>query len=101
MVESILIALAVTAGVGLAAGILLALSSHFFAVKEDEKVKKIRECLPGANCGACGYAGCDSYAKALVEDGVKTTLCIPGADSAAPHSCQPDRRRSAPPCGRF
>ncbi len=83
MLQNILISLGVTAAVGLAAGILLALSSYFFAVKEDERVSKLRECLPGANCGACGYAGCDSYAKALVEEGAKTTLCIPGADSAA------------------
>lgn len=83
MLQNILICLGVAAAVAFAAGILLAVSSYFFAVKEDEKVVKLRECLPGANCGACGYAGCDSYAKALVEEGAKANLCIPGADSAA------------------
>ena len=61
----ILTALLVVAVVGLLAGILLAVASHFFAVPENETVKKVRECLPGANCGACGFAGCDSYAEAV------------------------------------
>lgn len=81
--ENILLALAVVAGIGLIAGILLALSSHFFAVKEDETTLKVRECLPGVNCGACGYTGCDDYAKAITNDGAKTNLCIPGGDSCA------------------
>ena len=82
MLESILIALGVVAGVGLLAGILLAVSSHFFSVKEDQTVIKLRECLPGINCGACGYTGCDEYAKAVAE-GAATNLCIPGADTVA------------------
>ena len=49
-----------------------------------EKAVAIRDCLPGANCGACGYSGCDGYAKALSE-GVtsETNLCVPGGDSTA------------------
>ena len=49
----ILIAFLVVTAVGLAAGILIALISHFFGVEEDPRVKQIRECLPGINCGAC------------------------------------------------
>lgn len=79
MIESILIALAVVAALGLVAAILLVLAAHFFAVKVDERFAKIRECLPGANCGACGFAGCDGYAQALAEGKVKANLCIPGA----------------------
>lgn len=79
MIESILIALAVVAVIGLIAAILLVLASHFFAVKVDEKFTEIRACLPGANCGACGFAGCDGYAQALAEGKVKANLCIPGA----------------------
>ena len=63
---------------------MLVVASKIMAVKEDERFPKVRECLPGANCGACGYAGCDGYAKALCEDGsVPTNLCIPGADGVA------------------
>ncbi len=80
---SILIAFAVVTAVGLIAGVLLALASHFLSVPENETVKLVRECLPGINCGACGYNGCDEYAKAVAEDGAKTNLCVPGADSVA------------------
>ncbi|MDR3278183.1 MAG: RnfABCDGE type electron transport complex subunit B, partial [Oscillospiraceae bacterium] len=35
-------------------------------------------------CGACGFAGCDGYAAALIEgEGVKTNLCVPGGDAVA------------------
>ena len=34
------------------------------------------------NCGACGYAGCDDYARALC-NGAKTNLCIPGGDKVS------------------
>ena len=51
----ILIAFIVVGAVALVAGILLALISRFFGVPEDKRVKELRECLPGINCGACGY----------------------------------------------
>ena len=80
----ILTALLVVAVVGLFAGILLAVASHFFAVPENEVAKKVRECLPGANCGACGFAGCDAYAEAVADGKAEANLCIPGgADVAA------------------
>ena len=83
MITDILIAVAVVAAVGIICAVLLALASHFMSVKSDERVGNIRECLPGANCGACGYTGCDSYAKAIVEEGAKTNLCVPGATAVA------------------
>lgn len=80
----ILTSVALLFGVALVCGIVLTLTSIFFAVKEDEKVGEIRECLPGANCGACGYTGCDGYAKALSEGtATATNLCVPGGDKAA------------------
>lgn len=82
MLPKILIASGVVAGIGLICGIILAVSAKVMAVKTDKLVEALRNCLPGANCGACGYTGCDSYAKAL-KDGEKTNLCIPGADSVA------------------
>lgn len=74
--------LAVTV-IGLLCGILLSVASAVMEVQVDERVAAVRECLPGANCGSCGYTGCDGYAKAVVEAGAKTNLCIPGADAAA------------------
>ncbi len=78
------IAAALVVGIGLACALLLVVADKFMAVKEDDRVQNIRACLPGANCGACGFTGCDGYAKALVETpGTKTNLCIPGADAVA------------------
>ena len=54
--------------IGLICAVVLVAASKFMGVKENEKIPQIRECLPGANCGACGFAGCDGYAKALAED---------------------------------
>ena len=80
--NNILIAFIAVSAVGLLAGLALALISHFFGVEEDENVKKIRACLPGANCGACGYKGCDDYANAIAQ-GAAPNLCIPGGECVA------------------
>lgn len=79
MISEILIALLVVGLVGLIAAILLVIAAVCFKVEVDETFTKVRECLPGANCGACGFAGCDAYAEALAEGKVKANLCIPGA----------------------
>lgn len=79
----ILIAFLVMLAVAVIAGVLLTVFSHFFAVAEDPLKTEIRACLPGINCGACGYKGCDDYAAALAEGGVKPNLCIPGAQAVA------------------
>ena len=42
--------------------IFLVIASKTLAVKVDERVEKIREALPGANCGGCGFASCDYQA---------------------------------------
>lgn len=81
---AILTAFLVVAGVGLVLGVLLALFTHFFGIEDDPKVKAVRGALPGANCGACGFKGCDDYAKAVAEGRAAPNLCIPGgADTVA------------------
>lgn len=75
----ILIAVIVVGATGLILGLGLAIASAVMAVPVDEKAEKIREELPGANCGACGFSGCDAYAAALSEGKTdKTNLCVPG-----------------------
>ncbi len=82
--NEILIAVIVVAVIGMVCGIVLALASHFMDVPVDERFTKARACLPGANCGACGYTGCDGYAKALADGETdRTNLCVPGGDVAA------------------
>ena len=51
--------------IAIIAGLLLSWASIQFAVPVDEKQAAVREVLPGANCGACGFSGCDGYAAAL------------------------------------
>ena len=83
MIKDILIAVAVVVSLGIICGIVLALASHFMAIKKDEKAEKLRAVLPGVNCGACGYTGCDGYAAALAKGEAKPNLCVPGADKVA------------------
>ncbi|MBQ8688866.1 MAG: RnfABCDGE type electron transport complex subunit B [Clostridia bacterium] len=80
----ILIPIIVLLAIGALCALLLTVASAYFGVQGNEKMSEIRDCLPGANCGACGFSGCDGYAQALA-DGVtdKTNLCTPGGDGAA------------------
>ncbi len=68
---------------GLVFGALLAFASIKFFVKTDERVSLIREILPGANCGGCGFPGCDGYAEGIVVEGAKTNLCAAGGSALA------------------
>ncbi len=80
----IIVALVVLVIIALVCAVILTLAATFFAVKENEKVAAVRDCLPGANCGACGYSGCDGYAKALGEGECdNAALCIPGGAEVA------------------
>ena len=71
------------ASVGLIIGIFLGISSEVFKVKVDEKISKIRECLPGNNCGGCGYAGCDALAAAIASGEALTNQCPVGGEKVA------------------
>ena len=84
MLEAILPAVACVAGIGLLCAVVLVVAAKLMSVRENALEKKLRECLPGVNCGACGYTGCDGYAKALADKTEKkTNLCIPGADAVS------------------
>lgn len=80
MLLDVLKALGIVGAVALLLGVALALLNKYFGVEEDGKKREIRACLPGINCGACGFKGCDDYAAALAEGGAKPNLCIPGAE---------------------
>ena len=70
-------------GCGILAGVLLTVAAKVFHVEVDERIEKIGESLPQANCGACGFAGCADYAAAIVQKGAATNLCRPGGADAA------------------
>lgn len=69
--------------IALICGILLSVASVVFAVPVDETQVKIRAVLPGANCGVCGFSGCDGYAAALAAGTAEPGLCSPGGQEVA------------------
>lgn len=80
---SILYPVLVFAGLGLLLGLILGYANDKFKVEVDERIPQVREALPGANCGGCGYAGCDAYAEAVVQGLAKPNLCTPGGDASS------------------
>ncbi|MBQ4650074.1 MAG: RnfABCDGE type electron transport complex subunit B [Firmicutes bacterium] len=70
--------------IGFVLAVILTIASKVFFVPVDETVANLRAELPGANCGACGFAGCDDYAAALAADpSIGTAKCpVGGADLA-------------------
>lgn len=80
----ILIPVLILCVIGAVCALLLVIAAKYFASEENEREAALRDCLPGANCGACGYSGCDGYAKALSEGKASATnLCVPGGDGTA------------------
>ncbi len=73
----------VVVAIALIAGVILSVASIVFAVPVDEKAEAIAGVLPGANCGACGYAGCSGYAEALAKGEAEIGLCSPGGPDVA------------------
>lgn len=65
---------------GLIIGVLLSIAANIFAVKVDEKELKVRELLPGNNCGACGFPGCDGLASAISKGEAPVNGCPVGGE---------------------
>lgn len=79
----IVLAIAVVGVMGLLFGAILSVASNIFHVEVDEKVALVREALPGANCGACGFPGCDGLATAIaLHDGPINGCPVGGAATA-------------------
>lgn len=78
MIESILVPVTIVAAIGLVAGVGLSIATIIFYQPKEEKEEAVRGVLPGANCGACGFSGCDGYAKALANGEAEATLCSVG-----------------------
>ena len=79
----ILLPVLIVAAIGLIAGAELSIASKLMAVPTDERCEKVREALPGANCGACGYSGCDGYAAAVASGEAEPNKCTPGGETTA------------------
>ena len=77
---AVLIAIGVVAGVGAVAALALAIADKYLAVQEDPRIGLITAALPGANCGGCGFPGCDGYARALVAGTAANGACSAADD---------------------
>jgi Na+-translocating ferredoxin:NAD+ oxidoreductase RNF subunit RnfB len=64
-------------------GTALGFFKEFFAVPQDPLAGQIREVLPGANCGACGFPGCDNYAAAIASGAAGINNCSVGGTAVA------------------
>ena len=79
----ILIAIGILGGLGLVFGLVLAAASKVFYVETDPRPEQLNECLPGANCGGCGFAGCGAYAEAVLKGEAPVGKCASGGNEAA------------------
>lgn len=76
--KAIAITVVILGGLGLVFGLILALASKIFAVEEDPRKELLMEIMPGANCGACGFAGCSAYADAVIDGTTVVGACPVG-----------------------
>lgn len=76
--------LIIMALVGAIFGFVLAFANKKFAVEVNPLIHIVEDVLPKGQCGACGYAGCQAYAEAVVlNPDVAPNLCIPGKEAVA------------------
>jgi Na+-translocating ferredoxin:NAD+ oxidoreductase subunit B len=55
--------------------VALALGARYLRTRENFLVETVTQLLPGANCGACGFAGCAGYASAIVAGKAPPNRC--------------------------
>lgn len=79
----ILYAALVLGGMGLLFGALLTVTSKVFAVPSDPVKDAVRDALPGANCGGCGFPGCDGCADAIASGKAPVNACPVGGAEVA------------------
>ena len=72
---SIFIAIASMGSLGALFSIGLAIANKKLYVAEDPRIAAIQECLPGANCGGCGYPGCSNFAENVVKGTSEPSGC--------------------------
>ena len=83
MVSSILIPVLVVGGMGLIFEFYLVLLQKVFAVKEDERVPKILEVLPGSKLRRMWFCRMFGLCNRLCKGGVKTNMCPVGGDAVS------------------
>ncbi len=67
MSNTLFISLAVLGILGGVLAVVLYFVAQKFKVEENPLIDEAEACLPGANCGGCGFAGCRALAEACVK----------------------------------
>ncbi len=67
MSSTILVTIISLSLLAMLAAVILYFVAQKFKVFEDPRIDEVQAILPGANCGACGFAGCRNFAEALVK----------------------------------
>ena len=83
VLSDIMIPIAIGGGIALILGVVIVITAKFFDVPVDEKLESIKALLPGANCGACGFSGCEAYADALAQGEPNAGRCPVGGPDMA------------------
>lgn len=81
--NTVIYAVIVLGVMGLLFGAILGVASKIFAVEVDERLPLVQDCLPGANCGGCGFPGCGGLATAIVEGRAPANGCPVGGAAVA------------------
>ena len=79
----ILIAVISLGAIALVLAAVLYVASKKFAVYEDPRIAQVSEVLPQANCGGCGYPGCDGLAAAIAKGEMPPSACPVGGEAVA------------------
>ncbi|OQB97063.1 MAG: Electron transport complex protein rnfB [Spirochaetes bacterium ADurb.Bin110] len=83
MLITILLTIGFSAALAFILGVALGFFNEKFKIERDPKISEVRQALPGANCGACGYPGCDGYSEAVATGRAPTTKCSVGGSATA------------------
>ena len=81
---NLLLPVLILAIMGFVFAVALGFISEKFHVEKSVKEAAVRDALPGANCGACGFPGCDGLAEAIAKGEAPVNACaIGGANTTA------------------
>lgn len=73
--QGVAVATLLISATGAIIGIFLGIAGKKFEVEVDEREQQVRDLLPGNNCGACGFAGCDNCAQAIAQGKASPSAC--------------------------
>ncbi len=74
--------------IGILMSLVLGIAAKVFYVHVDPRIEQIKDILPSANCGGCGYAGCAEYAEAIVQISESPNKCVAAGAECTEQVCQ-------------